>query len=110
MALTSGDSSDPGYEVNELVTGNPRDLPRGEERGGFLLESRPVRRGVSKVVEDSQTPFMAGPGETLGSPWIPLAVRACLKVLWSWSSANVKLARDGVTSGLKWTWKRRRMA
>jgi hypothetical protein len=65
--------------------------------------TRPVRRGVSKGEEDSRRPpcvwafvlalrsavwgvarlqgvcglGMAVPGETLGSPWIPLPVRAC---------------------------------
>jgi hypothetical protein len=66
-------------------------------------KSRPVRRRVSKRVEDGRRPLalraghlrndckvvlgvarpqgverlgMAGPGETLGSPWIPLAIRA----------------------------------
>jgi hypothetical protein len=63
----------------------------------------PVRRGVSKGVEESRRPpalwavhprngrkafsgvarpqglegsGLAGPGETLGNPWIPLAIRA----------------------------------
>jgi hypothetical protein len=66
--------------------------------------SRPVRRGVSNGVEDGRSPpalrachprngrkavsgvacpqgvkvlSMAGPGETLESPWIPFAIRTC---------------------------------
>jgi hypothetical protein len=56
--------------------------------------NRPVRRGVSKGVEDGHRPLalrvghpqngrkgvegpgMAGPGETLGIPCIPLTIRA----------------------------------
>jgi hypothetical protein len=38
---------------------------------------------------------MAGPGETLGSPWIPLAIRACLDVL---ASCGVRRSR-----GLWWS-------
>jgi hypothetical protein len=54
---------------------------------------------VSKRVKDGQRPpalqavsgvarlqgveglVMTGPGETLGSPWIPLAIRACISLL-----------------------------
>jgi hypothetical protein len=61
--------------------------PGRVEEGG-----RPVRHGVSNGVEDSQNGCkavlqvacphgveelgMAGPGETLGSPWIPLTIWA----------------------------------
>jgi hypothetical protein len=68
-----------------------------------MSRARPVRRGVSKTVADGGRPpglraghyrngrkavsgvawpqgiegsGMAGPGETLGSPWIPLAIQA----------------------------------
>jgi hypothetical protein len=57
-----------------------------------------VRRGVSKGVEDGhfkggpptalgiEKLGMAGPGETLGCPWPPLAIRPCIdgsSKLWS---------------------------
>jgi hypothetical protein len=62
--------------------------------GGWRPAPRPVWGGVSKGVEDSRRPPQKQPygrfgvprlqgvegssmGETLGSPWIPLAVRAC---------------------------------
>jgi hypothetical protein len=56
---------------------------------GVWGSSRPVRRGVSKGVEDGPPALgvappqgveglgKAGPVETLGRPWIPLAIRAC---------------------------------
>jgi hypothetical protein len=71
---------------------------------GRFLPGWPVRRGVSKGVEDGRRPLalwaghprnshkavlgvvhpqgvegsgMAGSGEILGSPWIPLAIGAC---------------------------------
>jgi hypothetical protein len=43
-------------------------------------KKRPVRHRVSKGVEDDRRHGMAGSGETLGSPWIPLTIQACLKM------------------------------
>jgi hypothetical protein len=49
--------------------------------------SRLARRGVSKAVSGVSSPqgverlSMAGPGETLGSPWIPLPIRPWCQVM-----------------------------
>jgi hypothetical protein len=52
-----------------------RELSKGVEYG----HPRNARKAVSGVArpQDIEGSGMAGLGETLGSPWIPLAVRAC---------------------------------
>jgi hypothetical protein len=41
---------------------------------------------------------MAGPGETLGSPWSPLAVHPCFNAVYVCAAGNRKLSPGGIDS------------